>query len=190
MLISFIGSPASGKTTTAALVFAKLKEYGLTSEFLVEQARIYITEKRLANPDKQLVLTDDDQLKILANQIKLENLFHSACPSTTYIITDSSAINTLMYLTPTTQQVVAEVVKQAASKYKLVFYCQPITQLVKIIDENRVHTEEESQILDSHLKTLLNNFKDLNVTTLFGNPHERAAKAITKILESQYVNTI
>ena len=49
MYVNFIGAPCSGKTTSAAKLFAELKEMGLEVEFVSEYARLYIAKKRIAN---------------------------------------------------------------------------------------------------------------------------------------------
>lgn len=166
MLIGFVGLPMSGKTTLAAKLFAFLKENGFTSEMIVEQARVYIAKKRktenLTFRDK-VTLTDDDQKAIFKRQRAMERTIVETNSPKTYIISDSSIINTLLYCSDELYPNLKEQVIEDMSIYDMVFYCHPFTENYEEADPNRVHSNEQIKGLgsraDSILELLKNNHK-------------------------------
>src|SRR6185436_12571198 len=143
MKINFIGSPCSGKTTTAAMVFADLKELGISCEFVVEQARLYIANKRytqLKITNNSITLTDQDQLQILKNQIQIENIFQISCDEETILICDSSPFNSLFYMTNQTrsQESTQNTIQEIITNADVIFYAPPVDRSYEI-DVNRIH---------------------------------------------------
>src|ERR1700677_2459612 len=99
MLVNFVGSPSSGKTSSAALLFSELKDLGFPCEFITEFARIYIAKKRYNDSQTKVVLSDLDQSEIFKNQFELENIMLGSS-NDPLILTDSSVWNSVLYMTP------------------------------------------------------------------------------------------
>jgi hypothetical protein len=152
MRLSFIGCPCSGKTTTAAMTAARLKEVGVGCEFVVEQARLYIAEKRRSlklKPTDSLALNDDDQIAIMQKQLYVEGLMADAVGDDVILVTDSSPLNSLLYMSPSVQDraVALGLVQEAIDTADLVFYVPPVQQ-PDYLDPNRIHDKEASLRID------------------------------------------
>ena len=156
MLISFVGAPASGKTTIAASVFALLKQNGIPAEFIAEKAREYIVEKKFVDrmKGKEFTLEDEDQIKIMKNQWFAETtyIYENQYP----VICDSSTILTMLYfsdnVSPEIQVKAKELAEIAASHLEYVFYCSPKNNVGN--DSNRVHNREFSLQIDKKIVSL------------------------------------
>lgn len=197
MLITFVGAPIAGKTTTAARLFADLKEQGHPVEFLSEYARTYIAEKRLQLGDRFEGLSDLDQVAIMDAQTKAEAIL-SADPRS-LVVADSCAISALLYMSnnfiahegvkpPGETLNVVERARQAAKRYDLIFVCSPV-RAGTTYDPNRIHSYEQSLELDRRVDFI---FRVTQVDTnrvhrLFGDTSLRVIEASSivwrKILE-------
>ncbi len=192
MIVNFIGSPSSSKTTTASLIFASLKEKGVPCEFLVEEARLTIAVKKFVNQTQELTLTDKDQLKIMYDQYFSLNAFNYSSPNS-IIILDSSPLNALFYMTDSgknqlrTDQFYQELLNKISSLIDLPFFCNTVPYTN---DPNRIHSKEESERIHSLIKPILKEFvpKVFNsLVELDGAAKIRANFAIGKILEHYYL---
>jgi predicted ATPase len=181
MLIAFVGTPSSGKTTTAARLFADLKDAGYPAEFLPETARLYIAERRLEGATGPLV--DGDQDAILCRQEAAEKLMFESSPES-ITVADSAAVNALLYMTEQAREsrFVRTMAKQAAKRYTLVFRCHPV-QAGTMYDPNRVHSFADSQALDTLVEPLLTGL-ELKFISLFGPQKMRAQRAYGAVLEA------
>lgn len=197
MLIGFVGSPQSGKTTTAAKLFASLKEVGLVSEFVCEQARFFIARRRLnlapweishadgpTNIESvKVVLNDDDQFQIMKAQLEAELTMAAASPSSV-VITDASVLNTLLYMSPAMQQdpQVQWMVDQCQKWTDLLFYCAPISS-VEHADPNRVHSLKESLALDQSINQVILPRLKTPLITLTGDVNQRVTLAKSYVFQ-------
>lgn len=163
MLVSFAGCPCSGKTTTAAAVFASLKTLGVPVEFIPEQARMYIAEKRydVSMPlTEKLILTKEDQYKIFVKQMYLERVMTKVCGDNMIIVTDSTPLNALLYLTEEERQgeqfkyIVNVYWRQLMGMKSVLFHAMP-TVGHNSFDPNRSHTEEQSKIIAERVYPIL-----------------------------------
>lgn len=166
MLINFIGSPSSGKTTLAAATFATLKAEGIPVEYVSEQARVYIAEKRVMeglHPQDPVSLDDLDQLNIMLRQGQSEDVMMRACGPDVIVISDSSPLNSLLYMTP---EILARDVslkqdllylsqiEQELGHKTLYFLCEPITS-GEALDPNRVHNKEQILEIQERIEEVL-----------------------------------
>lgn len=180
MRITFIGSPHSGKTTTAAMLFAYLKDLGLSTEFLTEYARQYIARRRAKDPSFRL--QDDDQYHIFSQQLEIIDLMQTACPDS-IILCDSSPLNALLYMTP--DCTATDFVRQQAAKFVqaggLMFWSRPVDEPFGP-DANRLHDEQQSLAVDAGLLQTLSSILpsgwDDGLVQLIGNTADRARQAI------------
>lgn len=184
MLINFIGCPASGKTTTAAMLFAKLKEEGIPSEFVCEEARIYIASMRYEQglaPEDKLVLTDEDQKRIMASQYRTEEVMAEVCGPSVVVVSDSSALNALLYMTPECREEMQDEVRLVKNNCDLAFYLPPV-QAPHIFDPNRVHDEAASLKIDKLIAEVFKQYaSDLPLIKLKGDPQDRLDTAFTLV---------
>lgn len=156
MLIGFIGSPGSGKTTIATSMFTNFKKSNIPAELIVEQARVYISEfkynNKLTLKDK-VVLSDDDQVNIAVKQRQMESYFKYACPDDTLIVSDSSMLNAFLYMTPNVKDKMESVFYSALKLYDLLFFCNPIENNYELgFDANRIH--DNDTIKSIHFESL------------------------------------
>jgi nicotinamide riboside kinase len=187
MLIGFIGPAISGKTTTAAKLFAGLKDDGYVAEFLPEQARSYIAHLRYRmGPDFKLELNDGDQKSILFEQYMSEKVFVQSATPLSVIITDCAAFLALLYMTDAGRADPKTLAKARASaaRFDLLFRCHPVRP-GDLYDPNRVHSFEQSQALDeqlAHIMTLAE-VDPAKVVELSGPSHVRASAARYELSE-------
>jgi hypothetical protein len=189
MQVSFIGSPCSGKTTTAAMVFAALKEIGISCEFIVEEARRYIAQKRfnaIQSLQEPFKLDDEDQLNIMDNQIHIENMYRTVCHSSTIIVCDSSPFNSLLYMSPDGRNnaITRKLVEKSIFNSNLVFYAPPVLE-TDIVDTNRVHDPQASLLIDQSIpKIMLETAPAVwkTVIPLTGDPKARLGQVTSAIM--------
>lgn len=86
IIINLIGGPCIGKTTMAALIFAKIKLQGYTCEYIQEYAKTLVWQQKF---DKL-----NDQYAISMKQYALLAAIHG---SVDYIITDGPLVQGLYY---------------------------------------------------------------------------------------------
>lgn len=168
MLVGFIGCPCSGKTTTAASVFARLKRSGVPAEFIMEQARTHIAQlkvKQGLKPSESPKMDDVDQLQILQEQLRLEKLMLAACGDDVIVISDGCTLNSLLYIKDEANlnhRDVQAIKTEAANLYDLLFYVSPIEDFSSF-DPNRVHDREASLAVDAKIPALLDSIKGSRV---------------------------
>jgi predicted ATPase len=179
MLISFIGAPCSGKTTSAARLFADLKDLGYPAEFVAEAARLYIAKKKNHYGDTSFSLSDVDQLMILSLQKSAEETMNHRG---SLVVTDSSVFNTLLYLSDESQEdpKVREDISSAKKRYDLIFRCPPVKASTEC-DPNRVHSFEESLGLNNRLTEICSRY-EIHPILLGGTTRQRVSTAMEHVL--------
>lgn len=196
MFVRFVGAPISGKTTVAARVFADLKNTGQPNvEFVVEQARLFIAQKKYGIKDNENVtLTDKDQLSIMHQQIKTEEVMENSVGGDGIVITDSSFFNSLWYMSPEVQKLAMEDkrVQMHLKTYNhenLVFLCSPLPVMASI-DKNRLHTAKDARGIHDAIMATMNgpynpDFSGLKqyAISLTGPTDIRVNKVLTRIYE-------
>ena len=175
MLIAFVGSPCSGKTTVAAALFSELKNSGKSVEFFPEYAREYIMRKRFMGGGTDL--TKNDQLQIYNEQKDTEEMYKTMSPNSV-AITDGSTLNSYFYGLKDDLKF-----EQELQRYDVVFFCRGLG--VDVIDENRVHDLEFSRKLDTEMADKLHGYlkpsffaSKRNICTLWGSKEERLSLAL------------
>ncbi len=194
------------------MVFAELKDAGQLAEFVPEQARIYIAKKkeaefkkfceaeRVRNEGKALKdhefggrapwntpieLTDKDQYEIMCQQRSADHLIYMTAGPGTTIVTDSSPINSLFYMTEAAQEIYAEgpEIVEAAQQTRLFFYVKPIpNQFAGDLLRLRQHNDKFSQEMDDKIIPTISKYCPQilpNVIPLVGSADERKVQALT-----------
>ncbi len=186
-LIGFLGLPASGKTTTAAQVFGKMKSFGTLVEYVPEQARRFIAERR--KDGGRVTLSQEDQVGIMTLQLEEEERFLINADDkehTSIVLTDSCAFNSMLYMDQETlrsPEVIA-LVQRALNQYDLIFSCYPTSGPVPS-DPYRLHSKEESKALEGKFASVLDfvEKQDVEVVSLIGILQTRFNDAFTVSME-------
>ncbi len=165
-----IGAPCSGKTTTTALVFAALKNMGKNVEFIPELARVYICKKR-ESEGSSFTLDDWDQAEIANQQGIYENLFVNS--GTDIVLTDSSVLNTLLYMTPEFREKSKNYIFRKPI-YDYLFHCPPVIPNSIIKDPNRLHDYNTSLEIEKSIPEIIKH----PYTTVTGDAMMRSEKIL------------
>jgi len=185
--VSFIGCPSSGKTTLAFKLYAALKERGLPCEFLQEQARLYIAMRRVAlgaGPDSRLVLADSEQRTIMERQLRWEDTMASACGPNVLLVTDSSPLNSMLYMPDQLREECRELASMAVKPGNIVFYCVPVP-MPDGVDPNRIHNATESHRIDQQIMPVLAEYAPFvlnTMVTLDGDLEDRFGVMLNTVL--------
>lgn len=163
------------------MVFASLKEIGLVSEFSSEQARLYIARQRVLwgyGPEDKMALTDEDQFEIMKKQLEVDETLVKACGPEVFIISDSSPLNSMFYMSPECRKRgdVLDMYRRSKAITTASFYMHPIYRgWSDQRDPNRIHDYEESQLIDKLIPQFLAEDPDLNDKTVavVGTTNER-----------------
>lgn len=153
-LISFIGAPASGKSTLATDVHTELKKLGKNSIYISESATDYIAEYGI--PD-----TPMDQVTIFYKQTNRERMYIG---TKEYIICDSSGILNYFYFrklfkTPLSNKDIATInhlqkeILKTINHWDFIFYLPPMLDNVE--DGIRYQNIEEILKIDRWIKSYL-----------------------------------
>jgi nicotinamide riboside kinase len=187
MLINIVGTCHSGKTTLAAKLFTKLKEDGFETEFISEQAKTHIVNVRRRDNlsvGQKIYLDDVDQLEIMKKQVYIEETFVKFSSKYAFIVSDSSPVNTLLYMSPECRNTkdVQLYIQRNIDLKPLVFYVKK-TPGVYHKDSNRIHDEEFSAKAELELPKLLVEFApELDIHFLQGGIKDKYTKALTTVL--------
>jgi nicotinamide riboside kinase len=186
MLVGFLGAPCSGKTTTATRLFADLKDKGSSVEFISEKARSYIAWKKYTYPQEPFCLTDEDQFAIAQAQYQAEVIMRSVCGPDLDIITDTSVLNSLLYMTPEFRERpdVRTLMAMAVRQYDILYLCQPVGRL-STYDPNRVHSEEQALALHEDLERIFAEYvpSSVHAISLNGPSYVRLHHAMAELLQ-------
>lgn len=153
-LITFMGAPASGKSTLASAVHTELKIRGMNSIFVGEVATDYIAEYGVPNSPM-------DQLIIFYKQLNKERMF---IDTKDYIICDSSSILNYFYFRTlfkdqltnkdiaTINHMQKEILK-SINLWDKIYYIPPINTNTN--DGIRFQTQDQISKIDRWIKSYL-----------------------------------
>lgn len=192
MLINFIGSPSSGKTTVAAMTFARLKEVGVPCEFVAEQARAYIAELRVRQklePSSPLKLWEHDQLEILSRQVAVERTMSLAVGDEAVVISDSSPLNSLLYMSEESREKVGSVAREGGDQADLIFHCSPVPIIEYGSDPCRVHSVEEWGRINAAIAEVMARYAPeawRRAVPLSSDPQRRFSEVVAAVLKLRF----
>lgn len=186
MLVSIVGCPCSGKTTVAAKVFALLKDHCFTAEYISEQARYYISTQRVKKSltyKDEIILSDEDQINIMKQQLAVEDLLLKTTNPHTIIICDSSALNALLYMNQDTKQLpqVKELILQSLTHYDMIFYAKPL-EIFSTADAGRIHSQQQSILVDKILPDVMSDVGVKVERSLEGDSEVRCIQMYSSIM--------
>lgn len=148
IIVNLFGGPGSGKSTTAAGLFHKLKIDGINCELVTEFAK-HITWKEDFNTLK-------NQIYVFAKQH--DRMFHLK-GKVDVIITDSPIIMGLSYCNwDLMSRSFEQLVVDEFNKNDVVNVNYFINRVKEYNPSGRSQTEEEAKEKDKHIKTLLNKY--------------------------------
>lgn len=166
-LITFIGAPASGKSTLASSVHTELKKLGKNSIFVSEAATDFIAEWGIPNDPK-------DQLVIFYKQTNRERIWIG---SKEFIVCDSSGILNYFYfrnLFPSKLETkdiavinhLQKEILKTINQWSYIFYVPPIIDNVE--DGIRYQNVEQIIKLDKWIKSYLEleNIKHIDLSSV------------------------
>jgi nicotinamide riboside kinase len=160
-IINFYGGPGTGKSTTAALMYAKLKLTGVNAELVREYVKDWAWEGRKINTY--------DQLYLLGKQIRRESLLYG---KTDVIVTDSPVMLGVYYAEKYSPQFVTEGVTAGAKAlyrqaeedgYKHTHVM--LTRTKPYSAKGRYQTEAEAKLIDSGVEEMLRRLDVPYITT-------------------------
>lgn len=159
------------------MTVAKLKNVGISCEFIAEQARVYIAETRYTkklNPQDKLLLNDSDQALIMNRQLEVDTVMSTVTGPEVIVVSDSSPLNSLLYMTDEfrSQDQIKALTARAIGATDLIFYAMPIRG-IDLLDPNRIHDEAESVKIDLKIVPILKQMAPTilaRIIPLTGNP--------------------
>lgn len=151
LIVNLYGGPGTGKSTTAALIFAKLKQLGHNAELVREYVKEWAWENRHPGPF--------DQFYFFGKQSRKESLLYGKVD---FIVTDSpvslAAFYAQKFSCPTTANGIATVVdafytagKAAGHRYMDVF----LERTKAYNPKGRFQTEGEAVAMDNQMEQFL-----------------------------------
>src|SRR6266404_1308769 len=179
MLIGFIGAPASGTTTVAAMLFGRIKSKDRVAELITETARRYIIEKRWRG-EFGSKLTDADQDEIFSRQAEAEALYTHVLPKSDIIITDGCILNNYLCRDQPPDHREDDF-RAVLSQYDLIFYCPRSPSQYVESDMGRIHDRHEADAIDHRIPDIMARF-GVKYTELTGTPEVRLNTAWNTVM--------
>lgn len=152
IVINLFAGPGSGKSTTCAGVFSKLKLAGVNCEMALEYAKDKVWENSLD------VL--DDQIYVFGKQLHRLNRLKGKVD---VIITDSPILLSIIYNKEASNYLDDLVIEQFHKFNNLNYY---VVRDESFNPKGRVQNHEESMEKDDQIKTLLNEH-NISYTTVY-----------------------
>ncbi len=173
IVINLLGGPGAGKSTFATLLFAKLKQNGISCEYVEEFAKGLVWEGRSVALSDQLYILGNQNFNLMKVNGKVN-----------VIITDSPLLLSLYYNRVTDEKTRYDIesfdkmVMDCYSKYdNLLYYLERNFPYVK---EGRYQTEKESIKVNSDIKSVLE-AKNIKYKTIHSD--EKSAQEIVDFIQ-------
>ena len=140
IVVNFFAGPSSGKSTTAAGVFALLKLHGINCEYVPEFAKDLTWENRTKTLDNQIYIFAKQQHRIWRLHGEVD-----------VVITDAPLIQGLAYVDENPS--LTQLVMQQANEFDTINFF--LTRVKVYQSKGRFHTMEEAIELDGEIIDLL-----------------------------------
>ena len=154
VVVNLFGGPGSGKSTTCAGVFSKLKLAGVNCEMALE----YVKDKIWENSLNVL----DDQIYVFGKQFHRLNCLKDKAD---VIITDSPILLSIIYNKEMSNYLDDLIVEQFRKFNNLNYY---LVRDESFNQTGRIHNLEESVEKDNQIKIMLNKY-NISYTTVYKN---------------------
>jgi hypothetical protein len=151
-VINFVSGPSCGKSLCSALIFAELKMRHLSCELVQEYAKQLVWQDRLDELDNQYQVSMEQYKMINAVKNKVE-----------YIVTDSPLLLGLFYNRYHKNNVsnvnkTEEMILNKIKEFDNIYILLERNDEFKFEKEGRIHSEEESKMIDKKMEELLKEF--------------------------------
>lgn len=173
-VINLFAGSGAGKSTTAAHLYALMKQRGHNVELVREYVKSWAWEGRKIVPS--------DQLYILSKQLKQEKVLYGKLD---YVITDSPVLLCAYYdhkhsggKENFTKYLVALEEELSASKHNLNFF---INRSKPFDPKGRYETEEQAKVVDVELRSYLDKYFNIKPIEIL-DEDEKKAEAIYNIV--------
>lgn len=143
LVINLYGGPGSGKSTSAAYLFALMKMDGFDTELVTEFAKDKVWEKSFNTLEHQeyvFAKQKHKQWRCIKDEVK-------------FLITDSALLNCLYYGQEKTSDTFKNLVIEASTKHPTLNIF--INRIKKYVPKGRMQTEEEAKEIDNVMKELV-----------------------------------
>lgn len=165
LVVNFFGAPSTGKSATAASVFSMLKRKGIEVELCSEYAKTLVWAKRTRNLE--------DSISVFAKQNSILNSLFGH--NVDVAITDSPLPLSLVYSPPQYFKGFEPLVMEVFNSYNnFNVYLSPG---VKYSSVGRVHSEEESILLDRKLSNIIKKYK---LEMIYGSSTEESDRSVVE----------
>jgi nicotinamide riboside kinase len=146
LIVNFLGSPNSRKTTSASAIFAALKKRSISCEMAAEVAKEYVLEDNKVALEYQLVVWAEQAYKIYCSARHAD-----------IVITDAPILLGLVYL-PDLSESMCQVVLEEHRRYPNLNILMPRrTEDYSMV--GRVHNEAQSALIQEELVDALDTLK-------------------------------
>lgn len=172
IVINLFAGPGSGKSTTCAGVFSKLKLAGVNCEMALEYAKDKVWENSLD------VL--DDQIYVFGKQLHRLNRLKGKVD---VIITDSPILLSIIYNKEASNYLDDLVIEQFHKFNNLNYY---VVRDESFNPKGRVQNHEESMEKDDQIKTLLNEH-NISYTTVY--KHNSVDTIVDEVMKVLNINS-
>jgi RecA/RadA recombinase len=144
VLINVYGGPAAGKTTTAATIFAHLKQTGRHAELCLEYAKELVYTSQLH---------DADEVTILREQVRRHVVYLRG--EVDYVVTDAPLLQKVGYMEPCDWPGATTVAAVVERKYARVLHLMLPSPGNEHDMRGRVHTPDESRGIHNTVQMVL-----------------------------------
>lgn len=175
LIVNFFAGPGTGKSTTAAMLFALLKQSGVNAELVTEYVKSWAWEERKP--------VDFDQFYFFGKQTRRE---YTLLGKVDVVITDAPSLLTAYYAEVFGEPSTAALFRSMAIEYRRMveshnnrFVDIWLNRVKKYNPKGRFQTEEQARDIDVMLKSFLRSMK-INLTTVDGDPN--AADELMRVL--------
>lgn len=139
-VINLFAGPGAGKSTTAADIFAKLKQNGYSAELVREFAKDVVWEGRHHLLDDQLFIFAEQRKRVLDLVGKVD-----------YIVTDSPLLLSLVYC-PEDELLSQLVLREHFALDNANFF---LRRVKRYVEAGRIQSEDEARQLDTDIFDML-----------------------------------
>lgn len=147
-IINLISGPGSGKSTACAGIFNQLKKRGVECELALEYAKDCVWDESYKKMDDQVLIFGMQYHRIWRLNGKVQ-----------VVILDSPLLLSLIYNKNVKSEIFESFVLECFSHFNNIVYFIERNEVLEFNNNGRVHSREESLVIDQKVKNILEKFK-------------------------------